>query len=576
MSLDGICIRAIVHELNQTLLGSRVTKIYQPGELDLVMHMRSKNGNRRLLLSAHPAYPRLYLTEQPADNPLTPPMFCMLLRKHCEGGVIESIQQVGLERIIYIDIKTRNELGDEVIRRLIVEIMGRHSNIMLIDPATDRIMDAIRRVTPDISRHRQVMPGLVYEAPPEQNKKCPLEANRDTFLRSLQFNQGKLDKQIVNRFLGIGPQTAREIVSRAGLGDREGLWSAFHHVMKDACSHRYEPNIVHGNKTVFSVLRLTHLKGERQTFDSVSRCMETFYHGKAERDRTRQKNHDLIRNLKNAIDKNTNKIQKLTQEQKETERGETYQVYGELLTAYMHQVKRGDTELKAVNYYAPDASEITIPLDPQLTPSENAQRYFRLYNKAKSARKWNAEQIEKARRERAYLESVLVQLEDANPSEAEEIREELQEVGWIKAKSQSRRKKRYQKPMPMSYRSSEGIQILVGRNNKQNDFLTHRLASATDTWLHTKEIPGSHVVIRSNNISEKTLHEAAMLAAWHSKARESSQVPVDYTLVKHVKKPSGTPPGFVIYEEQKTLFVTPEESEIRQLERNETTLKHHP
>ncbi|PTX50338.1 putative ribosome quality control (RQC) complex YloA/Tae2 family protein [Melghirimyces profundicolus] len=568
MSLDGIAIRAVVRELEETLVGSRAAKIYQPGETDLIFHFRSRGTNRKLLLSAHPAYPRLHLTEQPTDNPLTPPMFCMLLRKHCEGGIVEAVRQVGMERIVHLDIKSRDELGDEVIRRLVVEVMGRHSNIILTDPASGRILDGIRRVTPDVSRHRQVLPGLPYQPPPEQDKQNPLEADRDTFLRALDFNRGKLDKQIVARFAGIGPQTAREIVHRGGPGDRDRLWTAFSEMMEAVRAHRYEPHIVYGKKTVLSVLRLTHLKGERESFDSVSRCLESFYAGKAERNRTRQQNLDLIRNLKNAIDKNEKKIGKLKRELADTEKAETYRIRGELLTAYMHQVNRGDEELKVINHYEEDAPEVTIPLDPRLTPSENAQRYFRLYNKAKSAKKWNTEQLQKAKRENEYLESVLVQLQDAGPREAEEIKEELREEGWIKSKSPSRRKKRRERPKPASYRSSEGFLILVGRNNRQNDFLTHRTASPTDTWLHTKDIPGSHVVIRGTNFGEETLLEAAMLAAWYSKARESSQVPVDYTLIKHVRKPSGAPPGFVIYEEQKTLFVTPDENRIRKLEKS--------
>lgn len=569
MSIDGFVIRALVRELEEKLIGGRVAKIYQPGDADLILHIRFGGGNRRLLLSAHPAYPRLHLTEEPTDNPLTPPMFCMLLRKHCEGGVIEGIHQVGMERIVHVDLRSRDELGDEVIRRLVVEVMGRHSNIILMDPASGKILDAIRRVTPDLSRHRQVLPGLLYQAPPEQNKKDPLEADRETFLRSLNFNQGRLDKQMVARFSGIGPQTAREILHRGGLGDRDQLWSSFHGIMEDIRAHRYAPQILYTEKITFSVIRLTHLQGEQEIYDSVSRCLESFFHGKAERDRTRQQNHDLIRNLKNIIDKNKTKIAKLEQELVNTKKAETYRVYGELLTAFMHQVKRGDEALKAVNYYDPESPEVTIPLDPRFTPSENAQRYFRLYNKAKAARKWNREQMEKACQENEYLESVLVQLRDSSPTEAEEIKEELQEEGWLKAKPQRKRKKQARKPEPDTYLSSEGIPILVGRNNKQNDDLTHRIASPTDTWLHTKEIPGSHVVIRGKNFGEATLQEAALLAAWHSKARESSQVPVDHTLIKHVKKPSGTPPGFVIYEEQKTLFVTPDENQLRKLEKQE-------
>ncbi|PTM59171.1 Rqc2 family fibronectin-binding protein [Desmospora activa] len=566
MSFDGIVTRAVVQEVATALTGGRIAKIYQPTESELIFHVRAKGGNHRLLLSAHPAHPRFHLTEKLAEHPLSPPMFCMLMRKHLEGGVIHALTQIGLERIIHLDIKSRNELGDEVIRRLVIEIMGRHSNLILIDPESGKIIDGIRRVGIGVSRHRQVIPGAVYQPPPEQKKRNPLQTDRETFLGSIQWNEGAIEQQLIRNYMGLGPQMAREIVHRAGIGDREQLWQAFSPLIERIREHRYQPTIIHARKSVFAAIPLTYSQGEAETFDSISRCLEAFFHGKAERDRMRQQNHDLIRRLKNAIDKNEKKLEKLQNEYTSTERADHYRVCGELITAYMHQIERGDMELKAINYYDTDATEITIPLESRLTPSENAQRYFKLYNKAKSARKWIREQQEKTCQETAYLESVLVQLENATPAEAEEIKEELVEQGFLKRPSTRKQRKGNPRPQPAVYRSSEGIPILVGRNNKQNDFLTHRMAAPTDTWLHTKDIPGSHVVIRGKNFGEETLTEAALLAAYHSKARESSQIPVDCTLIKHVKKPSGSPPGFVIYEEQKTLFVTPEAHIIRKLE----------
>ncbi|OYD06650.1 Rqc2 family fibronectin-binding protein [Paludifilum halophilum] len=565
MSFDGIVARAVVHELESSVVGGRLAKIYQPGESELILHIRAQGKNQRLLVSAHPAYPRIHRTQERRDNPLTPPMFCMLLRKYCEGGIIEQVQQVDLERVIHIDIRTRDELGFEVIRRLVVEIMGRHSNIVLIDPADGKILDGIRRVTPAMSRHRQVVPGALYQPPPEQNKKNPLKADREEFLRSIDFNRGKLDKQLIQRFSGLGPLTAKEIIHRGGIGSRERLWEAFSQVMERVKNHQYQPNVVYHRKASFSAIRLTHLSGENETFPTISQCLESFFHGKAERDRSRQQNHDLIRLLKNAIDKNKKKIEKLKKEWAETEDADVHRIRGELVTAFMHEINRGDETLTAVNYYDPEAPEITIPLDSRLTPSENAQRYFKRYNKAKSARKWNREQIDKTQQETEYLESVLVQLENATGQEAEQIKEELREEGWLRSKPQNRKRKRPERPEPTSFTSSEGVTILVGKNNKQNDWLTHRIASPTDTWLHTKEIPGSHVVIRGKNFSETTLHEAAILAAYYSKGRDSSRVPVDYTLIKHVKKPSGARPGFVTYEGQKTLFPTPDEYTVRKL-----------
>ncbi|SDW03295.1 Predicted component of the ribosome quality control (RQC) complex, YloA/Tae2 family, contains fibronectin-binding (FbpA) and DUF814 domains [Marininema mesophilum] len=568
MSFDGIVTRAVVHELQESLTNGRIAKIYQPSDSELILHIRNKGANQRLLLSAHPAYPRLHLTDARAENPLSPPMFCMLLRKHCEGGIITSVRQVDMERVVIIDIRGRDELGFEVIRQLVIEIMGRHSNIILVDPAANKIMDAIRRVSPAMSRHRQVMPGISYIAPPEQGKKNPLTIDREGFLQRIQWNQGQMDKQILQGFSGIGPQTASEIVHRAELGNRDSLWDSFHRTMESIRECRFSPVIIYGKKNVFSAIQLTYLPGEVHTFDHIGQCLDAFYLGKAERDRTRQQNHDLIRNLKTVTDKNEKKIKKLEQELLDTQKADTYRTWGELVTANMYQIHRGDKEITTINYYDPESASITIPLDPRWSPSENAQRYFKLYHKAKSARKWNQEQIEKTKQDNAYLESVLVQLEDATTKEAEEIKEELVEEGWLKARPQKRKPKKAERPKPTAFLSSEGVTIFVGRNNKQNDYLTHRLASATDTWLHTKEIPGSHVVIREKNFGEQTLHEAALLAAWHSKGRESSQVPVDYTLIKHVRKPSGGPPGFVTYDEQKTLFITPDEALIRKLEKN--------
>ncbi|MBA4494212.1 NFACT family protein [Paenactinomyces guangxiensis] len=566
MSFDGIVTRAIVRELDQTCTGGRITKIYQPSDLELILHIRFRGQNHKLLLSAHPAYPRVQLTDTPADNPKEPPMFCMLLRKHGEGAIIQSIQQVGLERIIHLDFLTRNDLGDEVPRRLVIEIMGRHSNIILVNPETGAIFDGIRRVTHAISQYRQVLPGITYMAPPKQNKLNPMEVDPKTFIAGFDYNSGRLDKQIMNRFTGIGPLVAREIVHQAGLGSRERLWESFHDVITKVRLHQYQPSIIRSKgKSVFSVWPLTHLKGEIRTFASMSDCLETFFRGKAERDRVRQQTHDLIRKLKNEIEKNRKKIDILSKELAESERAEEYRIRGELLTAYLHQIRRGDQEVQVTNYYDPESPQLTIRLDPTLTPSENAQRYFKKYNKMKAAKKWNIEQIQRAGEENQYLESVLVQLENSSLREVEQIREELEEEGWLKARPQKHRRKKKGIPSPTTVYSSDGTIILVGRNNKQNDYLTHQLASPTDTWLHTKDIPGSHVVIRTRNVSETTLKEAAMLSAYFSKARDSSQVPVDFTLIKHVKKPSGARPGFVIYENQQTLFVTPDEEVIQEL-----------
>ncbi|MFM1650622.1 NFACT family protein [Brevibacillus sp. B_LB10_24] len=566
MAFDGIVTRAVVHEL-QMLVGGRITRIHQPHTSDIVLTVRAQEGSVKLLLSANPTYPRLHLTSEEFVNPQIAPMFCMLLRKHCEGGRIEAISQVDTERIVHIDVKTRDELGDTAHRRLIVEIMGRHSNIILVDPGSGTILDGIHHVTHAISQYRQVLPGRTYTVPPEQHKKNPLAATEQDFLQALQWNAGKLDRQIVDAFSGISPLLGREIVHRAGLPTREALWQAFSTLFRQIRLHDYAPTIVlTSDRAAFSVVELTHLNGESTGFESVSGCLQEFYQEKALRDTVKQKVHDLIRIVTTEKQKNEKKLEKLQQTLDDAQEAERFRLYGELITANMHQMRRGDTELVAVNWYDEAGGTVSIPLDPLKTPSENLQAYYKRYNKAKNSVQIVQEQQRLAQEEITYLDGLLVQLEHASVAEAEEIREELTEQGYVRYRGKKGpRKKQADRPELETYFSSEGIPILVGKNNKQNDYLTNKLAHAHDTWLHTKDIPGSHVVIRAREYSEQTLREAANLAAFFSKAKHGSQVPVDYTLVKHVKKPSGAKPGFCIYEQQRTLYVTPDESLVKKL-----------
>jgi predicted ribosome quality control (RQC) complex YloA/Tae2 family protein len=566
MAFDGIVTRAAAHEL-ATLVTGRITKVYQPTDTEIVLQIRSRNGNKRLLLSASHSFPRIHITKKEYQNPLEPPMFCMLLRKYCEGAIIESITQAGMERIIHIDIKSRDELGDDRRKRLVLEIMGRHSNLILLDPETGLIHDGLHHVTPAISQHRVVLPGRPYVAPPPQDKTNPLTADYNDFIRLIDLNQGKISRQIVAKFSGISPLIADEIVYRAGPSTREALWKAFESIMEPVKNNEYVPNIQFGDKAAFSVTQLTQFtSGTNEIFGTVSGCLEVFYHGKAQRDAVKQKLHDLIRFVSNERSKNAKKIEKLKQTLEEAEDAKRFQQFGELITANIYQLERGQTEANVLNYYEEDAPIMSIPLDPALTPSENAQAYFKKYTKAKNSLAILGDQIEHARQEIAYFDTILQQIEGAGLQDIEEIRDELIEQGYIRARHvRNNRKTKPKAPVIEQYKSSEGIPIYVGKNNRQNDHLTGKVAGSQDTWLHTKDIPGSHVVIKSDSYGEETLHEAAQLAAYFSKGRESSQVPVDYTLVRHVKKPKGAKPGFVIYEQQKTLFVTPDESVIRNL-----------
>ncbi|MBW7474179.1 NFACT family protein [Paenibacillus oenotherae] len=590
MALDGIVTRAVVHEL-QACVGTRIHKIHQPTNHDLVLQIRGGGTGGKLLLSANPTYPRVHWTEQSFINPLEAPMFCMLLRKYCEGGLIEAVRQIENERIIHIDIRQRDELGDISFKTIIIELMGRHSNIILIDHATRTIHDGIHHITPAISSYRVVMPGVPYVSPPDQHKRNPLAIGSEAeFADALQASppegaesaQGEEvtprselppEKLLVAALSGISPLLANEIVLRSGIAAQlerpeAALWPAFNDMMSAFRAHQYAPAITtaENGRSAFSVTELTHFQGQVEPFNSISLCLEAFYGDKAQRDTVKQRVSDLIRFLQNEHNKNVKKLEKLKETLEEAKDADKFRILGELVTAYMHGIKRGDPWIDAVNYYDEEQSTIRITLDPQLTPSENAQRYYRKYTKHKNSLAIVAEQMERTLEEMAYLASLLQQLESASLADIGEIREELVEQGYLRDRSKRGGKKRKSsRPSLLCYTSSDGTPIYVGKNNTQNDYLTNKTAAPSDTWLHTKDIPGSHVVIRAAEFSDATLEEAAMLAAHFSQARSSSSVPVDYTLVRHVKKPSGAKPGFVIYDHQKTLFITPDEQRIKGL-----------
>lgn len=565
MALDGLVIHGIVHEL-QRCVGQRIIKIYQPAQHDIVWHMRIERQNLRLLLSAHPAYPRVHFTQSERANPLQAPMFCMVLRKHCENGIIQSIRQVDMERIIHIDIMHRNEMGDAGLRRMVIELMGRHSNIILLDPATGRIFDSIQHVTPALSSHRVVLPGQLYVDPPEQNKAHPLELTATEIDQLLASSELPLAKSIVQHISGISPLVGKEFAHRVETSSQSAG-----RVIAEACdairAHQYTPHIVDNHeRSAFSVVPLTHLSGTTTTFETISECLETFYGNKAERDAIKQQTSDLRRLIQNEHQKNERKMQKLHDTLQRAEQADQYRIAGELLTAHLHEVEKGKDSIEVTNYYDEDGGTLTIALDPQLTPAENAQQYFTKYRKGKNSLAIMHQQIKQTEMEMAYLASLLQQLDHATRDDIEDIRQELIAQQYLRARNRHKQKKQQKKrPTLYCYTSSEGVPIYVGRNNTQNDYLTMRFARASDTWLHTKDIPGSHVVIRSTDFGDTTLEEAAMIAAYHSQARDSSQVPVDYTLIKHVRKPNGAKPGYVIYEQQKTRYITPDEARIKQL-----------
>jgi len=566
MPFDGIVTKAITEELQEKVVGGRISKIYQPTDTELVFTIRNQRTNYSLLLSIHPTYARFHLTKDKYQNPQEPPMFCMLLRKYLSGAFIESIEQDGMERIVTFNMRTVDEIGDQSKHTLVVELMGRHSNILLLSENKAHIIDSLKHVSAMQNRYRTILPGHEYIPPPSQDKMNPLTIDGDDFIKNLDFNAGKLDRQIVNLLTGVSPFAAKEIITQAALGHPDIYKEKFLAFQKQMINQAYVPTIYRNDREDFHVIPITYLEGEQESFASTNELLDQFYSGKAERDRVKQRARDLFRLIKNELNKNERKLKIHEKSLQKANTANTYQKRGELLTAHLHLVTQGDPSVTVVDYYDPDQQEITIDLQTDKTPSENAQALFTRYRKLSTSKRKVTSEIIKAKREITYLDQLLQHIETARETDIEEIREELRDEGYLKKQRQKKRKKSKQ-PTPEEFVATDGTAIFVGKNNNQNEYVTHRMAHRNDVWLHTKDIPGSHVVVRSSEPSEDTLHEAAQLAAYFSKAQQSSSVPVDYTLVRHVKKPRGAKPGYVIYDNQKTLFVTPSLSVTNQLKK---------
>ncbi len=562
MAFDGLFTYSITADLQQLVTG-RITKIHQPNAQEVILHVRANGKNHKLLFSIHSSYARVHLTEQSIENPAEPPMFCMLLRKHLEGGFISSIKQLGFDRIIIVEIESKNEIGDPIVRQLHAEIMGRHSNLLLIDKEQDKIVDSLKHLPPSVNSFRTVLPGQPYLAPPTQNKWNPLLVTEEEL--ATFFVETKNAKDIVTQFTGFSPLHAEELLYR--MTSASNRVQCFKEFIASFANGGTSPMYVLANhKTYFSPIELTHLHGDMTTYPNVHELLDRVFFARAERDRVKQQAGDLERWLQNEIDKLALKTKKLTKDYERASKLDQFQLYGELLMANIYSFEKGVKEVTVINYYSENSEEITIPVSERKTPIENAQGYYTKYTKAKNALIMVQQQLEKTKEEITYFEMLAQQVQQAAPGDIEEIREELAEQGYLKLRH-SKKKKKPVKPEPERYISSTGIAISVGKNNKQNDMLTFKIAKRTDIWLHTKDIPGSHVVIHSSEPDETTLREAATLAAYFSKARESSSVPVDYTDIRQVKKPNGAKPGFVIYFEQKTLYIDPDEALILQLKK---------
>lgn len=564
MSFDGVFTHAMINELRESLLSGRISKIHQPYENEVVLVIRSRGKNQRLLLSAHPSYARIQITQIDYQNPDTPPNFVMMLRKHLDGAILESIEQIENDRVIHFHFTKRDELGDLQNIILIVELMGRHSTIILVNKESGKILDAIKHIGSSQNTYRSLLPGVDYIAPPEQNQLNPFSQEKEKVFHRLS-QMDLTPKGIQQQFQGIGFDTAQELVARLTERPNEKMlvWQEFF----TAIDTQLSPSLYEvAEKEYFTPINYRFFDSntqQKKMYPTLSALLDAFYQEKAEKDRAKQQGGELIRKIENELKRNRNKLKKREQTLKDSENAEDYRRDGELLTTFMAQVPRGANEVTLPNYYEEDRP-ITIKLDPALTPNQNAQKYFHRYQKLKNAVKLIGKQIEEAKNEIDYLESVLSQLEIAGPMDIEVIKEELTAEGYLKKKS-SKKQKRKKPSQPDQYLSTDGTLILVGKNNLQNDQLSLKTAKKTDYWLHAKNIPGSHVIIKSDQPSDETITEAAELAAYFSKYRHSAQVPVDLVQVKHLRKPNGAKPGYVIYENQKTIIVTPEEEKINKM-----------
>ena len=576
MPLDAICLRAVVGEIAPQIEGARIEKIQQPARDQVILLLR---GNRRLLLNAGANQPRIHLTKQLRDNPSQPPMFCMLLRKHLSGGHIVSVKQEPLERVVTLHIEATDEMGEQSAFYLILEAMGRHSNLILTD-RDNRIIECMRRVDFEMSQERQVLPGLYYHLPPKQGKLSPLDVDELDFLRLLTQcpEEKQADSWLLDTFTAISPLVAREIVyGCCGRTDArvlevgEKLWNSFSAWQNTVKESDFTPVVIKRDKKYsdYSYLHIGQYEGYADNKVSESFCclLDEFYEGREQAERVRQKGQDLMKAATNARDRVRRKIAMQEKEYAQTQNRDQLRICGELITANLYRMERGAARLTAENYYADGCPAVEIRLDPRLSPQENAAKYFKQYNKAKTAEKMLTEQLTKGRSELQYLESVVQEIQLAeSEQDFNDIRAELTEGGYLRR--QGKKQSGFQRASrPREFRSTAGLRILVGRNNRQNDKLTGKDADKRDIWLHTQKIHGSHVILCTDGAEPdaQSIEEAAIIAAFYSQGREGGKVAVDYTPVKFVKKPAGSRPGMVVYTTYQTVMVQPDAELVKNL-----------
>lgn len=558
MAFDGMVTFAMVKELKDSLLLGKIEKIYQPHPEQILINIHTQRGGKKLLLSAASSHSAVYLIDRAPENPAAPPVFCMVLRKHLSGGRITDITQHENDRIVEILLETVNEMGFSVSKKLIIEIMGKHSNIVLTDMNTGRIIDSIKRVSIDVNRARQLLPGKAYQYPPSQGK-TPFTEVSSSEMNALIHEQPRPEKAVLENIQGISPALAETIAASASPYDYlQELISSVNNGAFTSVLYMDESQ----EKPV--EFHITPLSGFSDTcralyFDTLSAAVCQYFTGRESSNMIKQKANDLKRVIKAQEDKLRLKIQRLEEDLYRAENSEEYRLFGELLTANLHSIPAGADRAEVTSYY--DGSTVSIPLDPRLSPSRNAQRYYKKYGKSKTAVKEKKIQLDEAFSELEYLDSVSSFADMASSvDEIELLRRELTDSGFIRYRKQKKDTAKKRKPAPYSYILPSGLRVMAGRNNNENDWLTSKKAASSDIWLHTKDIPGSHVILflEGRDPSHEDIEAAAAIAAFHSKGRASENVPVDYTKVKYVKKPSGAKPGKVIFTHNRTVYVNPQ------------------
>ncbi|WP_027624698.1 Rqc2 family fibronectin-binding protein [Clostridium lundense] len=577
MALDGIFLYSISEELKNKIINGRVEKVNQPEKDEIILSIKKERTNYKLLISSSPVYPRVHLTKMSKENPMSPPMFCMLLRKHLNSSKLVNIRQLDTDRILFLDFESTDELGFNSIYSLVIEIMGRHSNITLVRHRDNIIMDSIKHVTPDINSVRCLYPSIPYVFPPASEKLSPLNYIYEDLVAFVKEKNIKFEKNIFSKiFTGISTQFSKEIFYRMSKSNIQlnidnlyEIYNELENIFKEIKENHFFFALYSQENEFkdFYCFELTNLNDIKLTeYTSASELLDEYYYHKDKEDRLTSKSSNLLRLIHNNLDRCYKKLNLLENTLKECDGKDTYKIYGELLTANIYSIKTGEEKVTVLNYYSENEEYVNIKLDPNKTPAQNIQSYFKKYNKCKKSEEAALVQIESTKEEINYLQSVFTSIKNVEDYKSiDDIKRELMETGYIKFKKEGKKKEKLSKPM--HFISSEDIDIYVGKNNIQNDYLTLKFANNHDIWLHTKDIPGSHVIIKTvNTFSEKTLEEAANLAAYYSKGKDSSKVAVDYTEVKNVHKPNGAKPGMVIYYTNKTIYITPEKPSLKRID----------